>query len=617
MVPVLRTLFWWVAALVAALFSLAAAADPPARVGRLSLVEGAVTFRIDRQDTGSAAAYNWPISTGALLDTGRNGRAEVQIGSSVFRLAGDSSVEFVAVDDSRIDLQVARGSLGVTVRERDQADDIDIATPGGEVSFDAPGRYRIDVDPRAGNVDVSAREGMALVDRPGGQLEVPAGRRGVVYADGGWILDDLQPDAFDAWADSRDAVAGAPQARRYVSPEMTGYEDLDRYGDWGTVPDYGAVWYPQAIPLGWAPYRYGRWAWVPPWGWTWVDEAPWGFAPFHYGRWLFLGGRWAWVPGAYVERPVYAPALVAWIGNPGWSVSFAFGSSPAVGWFPLAPREVFIPAYRSSHDYVRRANRGHVANVTVIDRAVKDFHSHSRTHPAFANRQLPQAVTVVPANVMRSGTTINPAQVRHPPRQDVGRAPVAVQAPNSAWIAPAEGARRPRREGPPVAVTPAAPADLSPRPQAPAPMPAQPQAQPRPRTIPGAVTAVPPRGDRDMDRRHPSGVEGRPGIATPSPTPIRPQVITPGAPQGIHPAYRPDFGRPPGAERPHERPAERPPAIRSQLVPQARPLAPPPPAPVVRESAPHRAAPEGHRFESRPAAPREGRHDHGTAPNAR
>ncbi|MFO1296524.1 MAG: DUF6600 domain-containing protein [Rubrivivax sp.] len=82
-------------------------------------------------------------------------------------------------------------------------------------------------------------------------------------------------------------------------------------------PDYGAIWYPSTVTAGWAPYRYGRWAWVRPWGWTWVDEAPWGFAPFHYGRWVHWHGRWCWAPGGYVQRPVYAPALVAWVGGPG------------------------------------------------------------------------------------------------------------------------------------------------------------------------------------------------------------------------------------------------------------------------------------------------------------
>jgi len=70
-------------------------------------------------------------------------------------------------------------------------------------------------------------------------------------------------------------------ARRYVSDDVIGYEDLDDYGGWRQVPEYGTVWFPHVTVVGWAPYRYGHWAMDFAVGWTWVDDAPWGFAPFH------------------------------------------------------------------------------------------------------------------------------------------------------------------------------------------------------------------------------------------------------------------------------------------------------------------------------------------------
>ena len=86
---------------------------------------------------------------------------------------------------------------------------------------------------------------------------------------------------------------------------MTGYEELDSYGEWTAVTTYGEVWFPTSVPANWAPYREGRWVWIEPWGWNWVDDAPWGFTPFHYGRWARVEDRWAWVPGEYVPEPVY------------------------------------------------------------------------------------------------------------------------------------------------------------------------------------------------------------------------------------------------------------------------------------------------------------------------
>jgi hypothetical protein len=189
---------------------------------------------------------------------------------------------------------------------------------------------------------------------------------------------------------------------------FTGYEELDQYGSWRAVPQYGEVWFPKRVAAGWAPYRYGHWAWVSPWGWTWVDDAPWGFAPFHYGRWVWFNSHWCWAPGTYAARPVYAPALVAWVGGPSVSVSISIGSraAPPVGWFPLAPREVYVPSYRHSPRYVQNVNITQVTNVTVINQAVQ------RPPAQYVNRQVFNAVTVVPADVLKERKPVAPAIMR-------------------------------------------------------------------------------------------------------------------------------------------------------------------------------------------------------------
>ena len=137
---------------------------------------------------------------------------------------------------------------------------------------------------------------------------------------------------------------------------MVGYEDLDDYGDWRDDSNYGHVWFPNQVAVGWAPYHAGHWDWISPWGWTWVDDSPWGYAPFHYGRWVSVGGRWGWVAGPVAVQAVYAPALVVFIGGgPG-------GVGGNVGWFPLGPREVYVPSYHVSQAYVNRVN---ISSTTV------------------------------------------------------------------------------------------------------------------------------------------------------------------------------------------------------------------------------------------------------------
>ena len=185
---------------------------------------------------------------------------------------------------------------------------------------------------------------------------------------------------------------------------MTGAEDLDRYGTWETNPEYGPVWTPTTVVAGWAPYRYGHWVMVQPWGWTWVDHAPWGFAPFHYGRWVFLGSRWCWTPGYRVARPVYSPALVAWVGGGGPCTR---GPWPYTGWVPLAPREPYYPHYTNGGSYWR------AVNAAQLNMFPQNTPRRPPTSPTlYANQGVAGAVSVIPGNALVPRRPIAPIVAR-------------------------------------------------------------------------------------------------------------------------------------------------------------------------------------------------------------
>ena len=66
------------------------------------------------------------------------------------------------------------------------------------------------------------------------------------------ILDLPRPDDFDRWVSSRNTRAERSVSRNYVSEGTIGYADLDEYGRWDTVAEYGQVWYPSRVSVGWA-----------------------------------------------------------------------------------------------------------------------------------------------------------------------------------------------------------------------------------------------------------------------------------------------------------------------------------------------------------------------------
>ena len=557
--------------------------DPPGRAGRLSEVNGQVWLLSADSDEWVSAARNQPVTTGDRLATEAGARAEIQVGSTTLRVDASSELEVARLDDDHLSLMLHSGSAAARLRDASDAGEFDLSTDAGRFRALRAGRYRFD---RTGNAShLTVFDGQAVYEGQNSALTVNPGQHAEFWIDANnvaqYAMSGPYNDAFAAWVNERDrAVVTQLPAYQYVSPEMTGADELDRYGTWEQSPEYGALWTPRVVAVDWAPYRAGHWAWVRPWGWTWVDDAPWGFAPFHYGRWVHYRDRWCWTPGQRVARPVYAPALVAWVGGPNVSVSVRVGGAPgpAVGWFPLAPREVYVPGYRVSPRYVQNINITHVRNVSVIN----NVYRNPDAQRDFANRRLPNALTVVPSSVM------------------TGRQPVAPEA--SRWR-DSPAAREIANRPPPTVVAPpvAAPAYAA-RPvdrSAIRPPPGLPQLG-QSGGRPGAPGA--PGRDRD-DRRERGG--DRPGVAAPAAV-APPPAATPGRQSDRQPdrqpdrqadrrADTPDVARPgfqaPNADRDRnadgrragsDRPG-RPPIPSSNV---AQPMAAPAPAPAAAPVAP-------------------------------
>ncbi|MGC9970715.1 MAG: FecR family protein [Bryobacteraceae bacterium] len=344
-------------ALCALLVLGAYAQDPPLRVARLNYIGGVVSMEPAGTDDWSPAATNRPFTTGDYLWTEDGARAELHLDNAVLRLDARSSFGFLNLDDRITQVKLSQGGLYVRVRRLDADESFEVDTPNAAINILRNGDYRFRVDGDEHVTILVVREGEAEVTDGAQAYTLHAGES-VRLSGVESLVYDLQSapgrDGFERWCEDRDYREARSDSARYLPPDVIGYEDLDSNGSWRDMPDYGPVWVPR-VAVGWAPYHHGHWAWIDPWGWTWVDDAPWGFAPFHYGRWALLAGAWGWVPGPLVVigggpvvvrvRPVYSPALVAFVGGSNWGVGLSIGRGPAVGWVALGPGEVYMPGY--------------------------------------------------------------------------------------------------------------------------------------------------------------------------------------------------------------------------------------------------------------------------------
>ena len=531
--------------LLAALLSTtqaSAQADPPGRVARLSYANGSLSFAPAGSGQWVAADLNRPLTTGDRLSVPAAARAELHIGAAVVRLNDNTGLSFLTLSDETVQLKLTRGTMLVRLRSLTGKEVFEIDTPNLAFSLQEPGEYRIDVNnDNTSSVTVRRGTGIAYGDRDSVTIREAEQAR---FADTN--LTELSIgrmpayDSFDRWANDRDRAEDRSVSAQYVSREVIGYQQLDEYGTWETDAEYGAIWLPRQTEIGWAPYRNGSWLWVAPWGWTWIDRAPWGFAPYHYGRWAHIGPRWAWVPGPHIhhDKPIYAPALVAFIGGGehGYNLSLNNNAghiagrahAPAVAWFPLGPGEAYHPGYAASPTYLNRLNR---------DQSMTNEQQPQR--PAYVNQHIRNAVTAVPAANFANGhfvgaiaTPLSPQQIRN--AQIGTAAPALAPSRESLYggaakrVATPENSQLMQR---PV-ITTIRPAEL----------PARQHGATEEKFIP-SQGGRPNRVDNNAER-YPAETRARTGVSTPA-MPAMPALSTPPAtpatPSGLlHNAIRPE-----------------------------------------------------------------------------
>src|SRR5437867_647781 len=387
---------------------------------RIERVDGqvAINHSLDNSsnDQWIAATANAPISVGDRLYTRENSRTDIAFtGRNFATVDANTSLDVLDLSNQRTQVALREGSALFDVGSLGSGQTFEVATPCGAIEVQQPGTYRLTID-NNGNATATAFSGQAqLVGQAGSgtinkgeALTVPCQasstigegsstiRQGgaatisrVDYDQAGTYLDSYYRYRYPRTYDGRyrnyytyldDPYYYDPYRRynsyNYVSDYIPGLYDLDDYGDWQYVSNYGYCLHTR-VDNGWAPYQSGYWSMDYPYGLTWVSTEPWGYAPYHYGRWTYMSNDWFWVPESTYVYPTYSPALTAFI--PMGNSSFA--------WIALGPGDPYVPRYYDPYWQP----------------------VYLTSQPAFgqlANIYVPNAVTVVP--VQYFGQVIDP-----------------------------------------------------------------------------------------------------------------------------------------------------------------------------------------------------------------
>src|SRR6185312_3024341 len=103
------------------------------------------------------------------------------------------------------------------------------------------------------------------------------------------------------------------------------------------------------------------------------------------------------------------------------------------GWFPLGPRDVYVPWFHASRNYFTNVNVTNIRNVYVNKTVINNYYGNYRAGRVpprgghdYAYRNLPGAVTAVPRNVFTGARPVHPAVLKLN-RTQLARTEVAVR----------------------------------------------------------------------------------------------------------------------------------------------------------------------------------------------
>lgn len=304
------TLSFFLTAVVFALLLLNSShafADSHARVARLSHVDGSVQILNGNQTEFEQAVANMPLLEGSRVQTGNNGRAEVQFDNgSIARLTPNSSMSLNQIQRGlegaeNTQVEILSGMGYFQLRSRGGEDSL-LFGANAITPIEGPATIRMNMDTTP--AELSVLDGKVHV-AGGTQFAVDVQTNETIRFDAAdtaryYLAQGVTSDSWDQWNGERDQLLTQQALKRTdvaANSSGAGWGDLDQNGNWYSVPGYGNVWSPSGVGMGWDPYGSGYWGYYPGSGYSWISANSWGWLPYRCGGWNYFDSfGWGWMP---------------------------------------------------------------------------------------------------------------------------------------------------------------------------------------------------------------------------------------------------------------------------------------------------------------------------------
>jgi hypothetical protein len=288
----------------------------------LSEVQGDVQVDRNAGQGLEKAFLNLPITQGVKLQTGKDGRAEVEFeDGSTLRVTPETVIAFpqLSLRDSGVKVSTVHLQEGAAYVNFAGAKDDEFTLTFAHEKLALAHSAHLRLEMGDADATLAVFNGEVQVQGDAGTVAVSKNHTAqfdLTDDDHYELAKSVEPDPFDAWDKEQNQYHQQYASNSYssYSPYAYGTNDLNYYGSFSNVPGYGNVWQPYFAGAGWDPFMNGAWAFTPGFGYGWVSGYPWGWTPYHYGSWVYLPtSGWGWLPGGTwtgwsTPRIVHPPA---------------------------------------------------------------------------------------------------------------------------------------------------------------------------------------------------------------------------------------------------------------------------------------------------------------------